>query len=60
MAYHCFRCESKHEGDDPQACPWVRAIEYDEFGRIRRIEYHSIEGVQAPVIERAKIKRDDP
>jgi hypothetical protein len=47
----CPRCDNEHD-DDPSACNWVRAIDYHEDGDIKRVEYHAIEGIQAPVSER--------
>lgn len=33
-------------------CGHVRAIEYHESGTIKRVEYHGIEGIHTPQVER--------
>lgn len=51
MMANCPRCGELH-ADDPRACSAVRAVEFYETGAsIRRIEYHAVDGIQAPVTE---------
>jgi hypothetical protein len=50
MMPNCPRCREMH-ADDPRSCRDVRAVEYYETGAIRRIEYHAVDGIQAPVTE---------
>lgn len=33
----CPHCEGNHVGD---RCPYIKAIEYDDAGRVRRIEFY--------------------
>lgn len=49
IAITCHHCGEQHVG----ACHRIRAIEYQSDGvTIKRVEYHAIEGLQAPVVER--------
>jgi hypothetical protein len=43
MIYACEHCGFGHVG----ACPRIKMIEYFENGRIKRVEYHSMDKLRA-------------